>query len=103
MCGGSAAAMAAARPWLELMGTTVAHMGGPGAGQHTKMCNQILACSNMIGCARHIGPQTCLPPPPPPVPLNCLWRGHSVNRYRPLIPPSPGNSANSALRELREL
>jgi len=24
-------------------------MGGPGAGQHTKMCNQILACNNMIG------------------------------------------------------
>ena len=41
MCGGSEAAMSAAQPWLELMGKNVLHMGGPGAGQHTKMANQV--------------------------------------------------------------
>ena len=41
--------MARAMPLLELLGKNIRHMGGPGAGQHTKMCNQILACNNMIG------------------------------------------------------
>eukprot|EP00965_Chrysotila_dentata_P210440 6185881-Pleurochrysis_carterae.AAC.1 len=49
MCGGSEAAMSRARPFLDVMGSKISHMGGPGTGQHTKMCNQILACSNMIG------------------------------------------------------
>jgi 3-hydroxyisobutyrate dehydrogenase len=49
MCGGSDEAFSAARPWLNLLGKNIVHMGGPGAGQHTKMCNQILICSNMIG------------------------------------------------------
>ena len=54
MCGGSEPAFVAAQPWLQLMGKNIAHMGGPGAGQHTKMCNQILACSNMIGMAESL-------------------------------------------------
>jgi 3-hydroxyisobutyrate dehydrogenase len=33
----------------ETMGKTIIHQGGPGAGQHTKMVNQILIASNMIG------------------------------------------------------
>ena len=41
MRGGSEPAFEAARPWLELMGKSISHMGGPGAGQHTKMCNQV--------------------------------------------------------------
>jgi 3-hydroxyisobutyrate dehydrogenase len=49
MCGGTEEAMARALPLLQLMGKSISHMGGPGAGQHTKMCNQILACNNMIG------------------------------------------------------
>jgi 3-hydroxyisobutyrate dehydrogenase len=31
------------------MGKTIVHQGGPGAGQHTKMVNQTLIASNMIG------------------------------------------------------
>ena len=49
MVGGSDAAIALALPLLEVMGKNIRHMGGPGAGQHTKMCNQILACNNMMG------------------------------------------------------
>eukprot|EP00308_Calcidiscus_leptoporus_P001495 CAMPEP_0119380134 /NCGR_PEP_ID=MMETSP1334-20130426/55664_1 /TAXON_ID=127549 /ORGANISM="Calcidiscus leptoporus, Strain RCC1130" /LENGTH=293 /DNA_ID=CAMNT_0007399859 /DNA_START=19 /DNA_END=900 /DNA_ORIENTATION=+ len=49
MCGGPPTAVERAMPLLELMGKNVLHLGPPGAGQHTKMCNQILACGNMIG------------------------------------------------------
>ena len=37
------------RPLFEKMGQNVRHMGGPGAGQHTKMCNQTLIAGTMIG------------------------------------------------------
>ncbi|MCP4764033.1 MAG: NAD(P)-dependent oxidoreductase, partial [archaeon] len=36
-------------PIFELMGKNIAYMGESGAGQHTKMCNQILIASTMIG------------------------------------------------------
>jgi 3-hydroxyisobutyrate dehydrogenase len=49
MVGGDAAAVERVRPLLELLGTTIVHQGGPGAGQHTKMVNQILIASGMIG------------------------------------------------------
>ena len=36
-------------PFFELMGKNIAYMGKAGAGQHTKMSNQILIASTMIG------------------------------------------------------
>jgi 3-hydroxyisobutyrate dehydrogenase len=36
-------------PLLQILGRTIALMGGPGAGQHTKMCNQIAIAGTMIG------------------------------------------------------
>jgi len=36
-------------PLFQLMGKNIAHMGDAGAGQHTKMCNQILVAGTMIG------------------------------------------------------
>lgn len=48
MVGGQAEVLEAARPCLEAMGSTIVHQGGPGAGQHTKMVNQILIASNMV-------------------------------------------------------
>jgi len=36
-------------PLFQHMGKTVAFMGAAGAGQHTKMCNQILIAGSMIG------------------------------------------------------
>ena len=42
MVGGDAEVVEAVRPLLECMGKTIVHQGGPGAGQHTKMVNQIL-------------------------------------------------------------
>ena len=49
MAGGDGEAFAAVKPLLELMGTNIVLQGGPGAGQHTKMCNQIAIASYMVG------------------------------------------------------
>ena len=49
MVGGDAAHVREVRPLLELLGGQIVHQGGPGAGQHTKMVNQILIATNMIG------------------------------------------------------
>lgn len=49
MVGGDEAAFDAAKPILERLGKTVILQGGPGAGQHTKMCNQIQVAGTMIG------------------------------------------------------
>ena len=48
MIGGDKDVVAAVTPVFEAMGKTIVHQGGPGAGQHTKMVNQILISSNMI-------------------------------------------------------
>ncbi len=49
MVGGDDAVVAALRPLFEVMGKTIVHQGGPGSGQHTKMVNQILIATSMIG------------------------------------------------------
>lgn len=49
MVGGEEATIKIIRPCFEAMGTTIVHQGGPGSGQHTKMVNQILIASGMIG------------------------------------------------------
>jgi 3-hydroxyisobutyrate dehydrogenase len=49
MVGGDAAAFEGVLPLLRLMGGNVVRQGGPGAGQHTKMCNQIVIASTMLG------------------------------------------------------
>lgn len=49
MVGGEPDAVQAVMPCLQAMGQTVVHQGPPGAGQHTKMVNQTLIASNMVG------------------------------------------------------
>lgn len=49
MVGGESAAFEAVRPIFEAMGKNIVLQGGSGAGQYTKMCNQIAIASNMIG------------------------------------------------------
>jgi 3-hydroxyisobutyrate dehydrogenase len=49
MIGGDPEVVEALQPCFEAMGSTIVHQGGPGAGQHTKMVNQILIATNMIG------------------------------------------------------
>jgi 3-hydroxyisobutyrate dehydrogenase len=49
MIGGDAAVVESLRPCFEAMGKTIVHHGGPGTGQHTKLVNQVLIASNMVG------------------------------------------------------
>ena len=49
MVGGDEDAVERVRPLFEVMGKTIVRQGGPGAGQHTKMVNQILIATGMIG------------------------------------------------------
>jgi len=49
MIGGDKDVVEALKPLFECMGKTIIHQGGPGSGQHTKMVNQILIASTMVG------------------------------------------------------
>ncbi len=49
MAGGDEAVFKRVLPLFELMGENIALMGPAGAGQHTKMCNQILIAGTMLG------------------------------------------------------
>jgi 3-hydroxyisobutyrate dehydrogenase len=51
MIGGEEADVAAVMPILQLMGTNIRRQGGPGAGQHTKLANQIVIAGTMLGVA----------------------------------------------------
>jgi len=43
MCGGDKATFEKARPILQGMGKNIVHCGGPGFGQATKICNNMVA------------------------------------------------------------
>jgi 3-hydroxyisobutyrate dehydrogenase len=49
MIGGDKEIVDVLRPCWDAMGKTVVHQGAAGAGQHTKMVNQTLIASGMIG------------------------------------------------------
>ncbi len=49
MIGGDRDVVEALQPCWQAMGKTIVYQGGPGAGQHTKMVNQTLIATNMIG------------------------------------------------------
>ena len=49
MVGGDEAAFESVLPFLSIMGKTVVRQGGPGAGQHTKMANQIAVAGSLCG------------------------------------------------------
>ena len=49
MIGGDEAVVQAIMPLLTILGKNIVHQGGAGAGQHTKMCNQIVIAGTMIG------------------------------------------------------
>jgi 3-hydroxyisobutyrate dehydrogenase len=54
MVGGDSEVFEAVKPIFEAMGKNIVLQGGAGAGQHTKMCNQIAIASNMMGVCEAI-------------------------------------------------
>jgi 3-hydroxyisobutyrate dehydrogenase len=51
MCGGTAAAVAAAEPFMQAYAARIVRVGEAGAGQQTKMCNQIAIAGVLQGVA----------------------------------------------------
>jgi 3-hydroxyisobutyrate dehydrogenase len=49
MIGGDKDVVEALTPCWQALGKTFVHQGGPGAGQHAKLTNQILVAGSMIG------------------------------------------------------
>ena len=49
MVGGDVDAVERVMPLFQAMGKNIVHQGGPGNGQHTKMCNQIVLAGTIIG------------------------------------------------------
>ena len=49
MIGGDEEIVASMQPIFEVFAKNIVYQGGAGAGQHTKMCNQIAIASGMIG------------------------------------------------------
>jgi len=49
MVGGNREAVECARPIFERLGRKIVHQGGTGAGQHTKLCNQMVIAGTMAG------------------------------------------------------
>ncbi|WP_255940485.1 NAD(P)-dependent oxidoreductase [Saccharibacillus sp. JS10] len=54
MVGGEEADYEAVLPLLQIMGSNIVYQGTAGAGQNTKMCNQIAIASNMMGVTEAI-------------------------------------------------
>ena len=54
MVGGEESALAAARPYLDVMGKAIFHAGGSGCGQTVKICNNMLLGILMIGTSEAI-------------------------------------------------
>jgi len=54
MVGGEAAALERARPLFEAMGKLVVHVGGHGAGQAAKLCNNLLAGIHMTALGQAV-------------------------------------------------
>jgi 3-hydroxyisobutyrate dehydrogenase len=54
MVGGDKEIVEKIRPLFEAMGKTIVYQGPAGAGQHTKMCNQIVIAGTMIGVSESL-------------------------------------------------
>jgi 3-hydroxyisobutyrate dehydrogenase len=49
MVGGERNAVDTIMPMLRILGTSIVYQGGPGMGQHAKLCNQIVIAGTMVG------------------------------------------------------
>lgn len=54
MVGGEKSTFKQVQPLLDLFGGNIVYQGSAGSGQHTKMCNQIIIASNMVGVSESL-------------------------------------------------
>jgi 3-hydroxyisobutyrate dehydrogenase len=54
MIGGDPPIIEQVMPLFQAMGKRIMHQGGPGAGQHTKMSNQIVIAGTMVGVSESL-------------------------------------------------
>ena len=54
MVGGEESSFKQVQPLLDLFGGNIVYQGPAGSGQHTKMCNQIIIASNMMGVSESL-------------------------------------------------
>jgi 3-hydroxyisobutyrate dehydrogenase len=54
MIGGDPPIIERVMPLFQAMGKRIMHQGGPGAGQHTKMSNQIVIAGTMVGVSESL-------------------------------------------------
>ncbi len=54
MAGGDKEVVESLLPLFEALGKTIIYQGGPGSGQHAKLCNQIVIAGTMIGCCESL-------------------------------------------------
>jgi len=54
MVGGEESVFEVLLPILQIFGSNIVYQGEAGSGQHTKMCNQLLIATNMIGVCESI-------------------------------------------------
>ncbi len=79
----------AVKPLFERLGRIIMHQGAAGAGQHTKMCNQIVIAGSMIGVCESLlyatraglDPQTMLGAISKGA-AGCVTRSHSAGSLR---------------------
>jgi len=78
MAGGDAAAVERAMPLFRCMGKTVSHLGPAGAGQHTKMANQIAVAGAIAGVAEAVAYSRAAGLAPPAV-LSAIGSGAAAS------------------------
>ncbi len=95
LCGGSAADVERAKPFLAAMGKNTLHAGSAGAGAVAKICNNMLLAVHMIGTceALQLGVDNGLDPA---VLSDILLKSSGRNWSLELYNPWPGVMENSA-------
>jgi 2-hydroxy-3-oxopropionate reductase len=79
MVGGDGADVERARPLLEILGSSVVHVGPAGAGQVVKACNQVLVAITIAGVSEALVLGSKLGVSPATI-LDVLSRGLAANR-----------------------
>ena len=101
MCGGTEAAFAKAKPFLEKMGKKIVHCGGNGAGQAAKICNNMILGATMIATAEafvlaeklELSPQALFD-----VASTSSGQSWSLTSYCPVPGPVPASPANNGYK-----